>query len=63
MDKDLLKLGVRFVSCKDCDRVEVPHGRFVDGECTICGWFGDCVDTPYYNYCPGCGAKMDKEEK
>jgi hypothetical protein len=41
------------------DAVEVVHGRFVDGECTICGWLGDCVDTPYYNYCPNCGAKMD----
>lgn len=40
----------------------VRHGRFVDGECENCGWFGDCVDVPFYNYCPKCGAKMDGAE-
>lgn len=40
----------------------VRHGRFVDGECENCGWFGDCVDVAFYNYCPNCGAKMDGAE-
>lgn len=38
------------------DAVEVKYGQFVDGQCTHCGWFGNCVETPYYNYCPNCGA-------
>ena len=42
------------------DVVEVRHGQMIEGECTVCGWHGDCVDTPYYNYCPNCGCKMDK---
>lgn len=37
----------------------VRHTTFKDGECMACGWFGDCVDTPHYNYCPGCGARAD----
>ena len=40
----------------------VVHARFVDGVCTNCGWFGDCVDTPHYNFCPGCGATTDLKE-
>lgn len=44
------------------DVVEVRHGQMIEGECTVCGWHGDCVDTPYYNYCPNCGCKMDREE-
>lgn len=41
------------------DVAPVRHGRWDDGSCTNCGWFGDCVDTPYYRYCPDCGVKMD----
>lgn len=43
------------------DVAPVRHGRWDDGSCTNCGWFGDCVDTPYYRYCPDCGVKMDLE--
>lgn len=41
---------------------QVVHARFVDGACTNCGWFGDCVDTQHYNFCPGCGATTDLKE-
>ena len=41
------------------DAVPVVHGRFVDAACTNCRWFGNIVETRYYNYCPNCGAKMD----
>lgn len=48
----------------------VRHGRWIphetdDGfsngvQCTVCGeWFYKYFT---YNYCPDCGAKMDKEE-
>lgn len=32
--------------------------QFKDGECLRCGWFGDGVDTPFYQFCPGCGARV-----
>lgn len=53
--------------------VEVRHGRWnvvealsddiqTAGECNICGeninWFGKLP-----NYCPNCGARMDKEDE
>lgn len=41
----------------------VMHGRFVDGACTNCGWFGDYTDTPYYKFCPHCGAIMEATEE
>lgn len=48
------------VLCLPTAEVEpVRHTTFKDGECMACGWFGDCVDTPHYNYCPGCGARAD----
>lgn len=56
------EIGEAIRSVPAADVVEVRHGQMIEGECTVCGWHGDCVDTPYYNYCPSCGAKMDKEE-
>ena len=55
--------GINFCKTKllaapAADVVEVRHGQMIEGECTVCGWHGDCVDTPYYNYCPNCGAYM-----
>ena len=53
------------------DVKEVRHGKwiYIDGvldwadyKCSKCEYiqkFGD--DTCFYNYCPNCGAKMDKE--
>lgn len=54
------------------DVVEVRHGRWVSVQhklarvCSVCNRdepykFAD-VDADVYNYCPNCGAKMDKEE-
>lgn len=55
------------------DVAEVRHGRWnvvealsddiqTAGECNICGeninWFGKLP-----NYCPNCGARMDKEDE
>ena len=34
-------------------------------ECSVCGWeCGDTVpcDTETFNYCPNCGAKMERSE-
>lgn len=57
------------------DAVPVKHGKFIGTEydgyadgspvyyewkCSECGYiFED--DEPTYNYCPNCGARMDKE--
>lgn len=51
------------------DAVEVVHGRWKDGECTICGFdIRDMIDGESefrswvwdgLPYCPYCGAKMD----
>lgn len=35
-------------------------------ECSVCGWEDSDTytgDTSKYNYCPNCGAKMDRERK
>lgn len=56
------------------DVQEVKHGKwmYVDGDldwadckCSECGYtdsFEDCTES-FYNFCPECGAKMDKECK
>ena len=44
----------------------VVHGRWANGcQCSVCGDRHGSYNSrhrPYYNYCPNCGAKMDKEE-
>ena len=52
------------------DVVEVRHGRWITedcdllfakrAKCSICG--KGLITTEVYNYCPHCGACMDKEE-
>lgn len=43
------------------DVTEVRHGRWLEGKslekCSLCGKKG----FPDWNYCPNCGARMDKE--
>lgn len=58
--KPVLLNIAKFVQLLPAAEVEsVRHTTFKDGECMACGWLGDCVDTPHYNYCPGCGARAD----
>ena len=56
----------------EAELAEVKHGKwiYVDGDldwadckCSECGYtdlFEDCTES-FYNFCPECGAKMDKE--
>lgn len=50
------------------DVVEVRHGRWIENTfCSCCGGFdeddkGNIIQS-FYNYCPNCGARMDKEDK
>ncbi len=48
------------------DVAEVKHGEWVDINktlmCSVCGIIRAKVTTGLYNYCPNCGAKMDKKE-
>lgn len=52
------------------DVEKVKHGYWkvvsdisdcVDGECSICGYTDVFDESGFYNYCPECGAKMDKK--
>ena len=49
----------------ELEKVERKHGKWVDGNCSVCGkgklCYGDrsfCTSP----YCPWCGAKMESEE-
>ena len=53
---DLEINGSSFARVREHMTSATTHTQFVNGRCTNCGWFGDCVETQYYNYCPGCGA-------
>lgn len=55
------------------DVVEVKHGEWIHtdyaehwrgkDECSLCGYhFEPRLDLSCFNYCPGCGAKMDGKE-
>ncbi len=76
INKDDLKIGVTFTSCKKCDRVEVVHGHWIKQwcdnnligheyeECSVCGC--SMLDTNQFwdsPYCPNCGTRMDGERK
>lgn len=43
----------------------IKHGHIINptpyGECSICGYLLDIREE--WNYCPNCGAKMDKVEE
>lgn len=46
------------------DVQEVRHGKWMksnnERKCSLCGYFY-FTNTKSFNYCPNCGAKMDKE--
>lgn len=46
------------------DVQEVRHGKWIksknERKCSLCGYFY-FTNTKSFNYCPNCGAKMDKE--
>lgn len=76
INKDDLKIGVTITNCKDCDRVEVVRGCWVeDNKCSVCGFRTDVkyidfnckgdVKFTYklFRYCPDCGAKMYIDER
>ena len=58
----------------DADIAPVRHARWVDNHCTACGmmpmgdemWKNRDFEPPLFerfmDYCPSCGALMDKEE-
>lgn len=55
------------------DAVPVRHGKWLDEgqyddffphhawRCSECGEHVIEIDTPWYKYCPNCGARMDEE--
>ena len=42
------------------DQEGIGSTEIIDGECTKCGWFGDCVEARNHKYCPGCGRPVKK---
>ena len=62
---EVAKEAVEKSDVKHGEWIEHPHFNFEGGysgadyECSRCG-YSDCVYEEY-NYCPNCGAKMDKE--
>ena len=53
-------------SLKAADVAEVKHGRWIDGVCSECGfdamYYKGIPAQVYTDYCPSCGARMDKED-
>lgn len=49
------------------DVAEVRHGRWIDGVCSECGfdamYYKGIPVQVYTDYCPSCGARMDKEDE
>ena len=52
---------------KAADVAEVKHGRWIDGVCSECGfdamYYKGIPAQVYTDYCPSCGARMDKEDE
>ena len=45
---------------KSLIRSDMESTEIIDGECTKCGWFGDCVEAQEHKYGPGCGRPVKK---
>ena len=56
---------VNLGSIPAADVAEVRHGRWIDGVCSECGfdamYYKGIPAQVYTDYCPSCGARMDKE--
>lgn len=54
-------------SIPTADVAEVRHGRWIDGVCSECGfdamYYKGIPAQVYTDYCPSCGARMDKEDE
>ena len=64
-DRDLVAEDI-LMDAPTVDTVKTGYNKACSSlfDCSECGWT-DCDtytgDTTTYNYCPNCGAKMDKE--
>ena len=58
---------VNLGSIPAADVAEVRHGRWIDGVCSECGfdamYYKGIPAQVYTDYCPSCGARMDKEDE
>lgn len=59
----LLQGAIKMIHCADV--TEVKHGYWNKSHnkrtCSVCGFFY-YSNNDFFNYCPTCGAKMDKKE-
>jgi hypothetical protein len=64
-------LAYAIFKMKPADVAPVVHGKWIDEDpafaeyfanCSVCGYEIDVHnERGYFNFCPNCGAKMDKE--
>lgn len=58
---------VNLGSIPAADVADVRHGRWIDGVCSECGfdamYYKGIPAQVYTDYCPSCGARMDKEDE
>lgn len=61
------KMHEQVDSLPAADVAEVRHGRWIDGVCSECGfdamYYKGIPAQVYTDYCPSCGARMDKEDE
>ena len=64
------RIKSKVLNMPTADVVEVVHGEWIEhddalvsGHCSVCGWESIICETDVIgmNYCPNCGAKMDKK--
>lgn len=59
------KMHEQVDSLPAADVAEVRHGRWIDGVCSECGfdamYYKGIPAQVYTDYCPSCGARMNKE--
>lgn len=59
---------INLSSIPAADVAPVRHGKWIDNTfCSCCGGFdeddeGNIIQS-FHNYCPNCGARMDKEDE